>query len=82
MSSSRGGGAAAVLAGVAVMAAGVARGETLAEAISLAYQSNPTLQGQRATQRALDETYAQAQAGYRPTAQVQATASVDNNRAT
>ncbi|HEX4182758.1 MAG TPA: TolC family outer membrane protein [Caulobacteraceae bacterium] len=45
--------------------------ETLADAIALAYQSNPTLQAARAQQRALDETYVQAQAGYRPTAELQ-----------
>jgi outer membrane protein len=44
------------------------RAETLADAIALAYQSNPTLQAQRAQQRELDETYVQARAGWRPTA--------------
>jgi len=47
------------------------RAETLADAITLAYQSNPTLQAARAQLRALDETYVQAHAGYRPTAEVQ-----------
>ena len=42
--------------------------ETLADAIALAYQSNPQLQQQRAQLRALDETYVQARAGWRPTA--------------
>ena len=60
-----------------VLYAGGARAETLADAIALAYQSNPTLQAQRASQRALDETYVQAEAGYRPTATLQATAGVD-----
>jgi len=46
------------------------RAETLADAIALAYQSNPTLQAQRAQQRELDETYVQARAGWRPTASV------------
>jgi outer membrane protein len=41
--------------------------ETLADAIALAYESNPTLQAQRATQRALDENYVQARSGWRPT---------------
>ena len=49
------------------LSAGPASAETLAEAIALAYDSNPTLQAQRATQRALDENYVQARAGYRPT---------------
>ncbi len=44
-----------------------ARAETLADAIALAYQSNPTLQSQRAQLRQLDENYVQARAGYRPT---------------
>jgi outer membrane protein len=48
-----------------------ASAETLADAIALAYQSNPTLQSSRAQLRALDETYVQAHAGYRPTAEVQ-----------
>ena len=62
--------ARAAVVGLALAAAagtGAARAETLADAIALAYQSNPTLQGQRAQQRALDESYVQARAGYRPT---------------
>jgi outer membrane protein len=51
-----------------------ARAETLADAIALAYQSNPTLQGQRAEQRALDETYVSARTGFRPNAGVSASA--------
>jgi outer membrane protein len=43
------------------------RAETLMDAIDLAYRSNPTLQQQRATQRALDEEYVQARAALRPT---------------
>jgi outer membrane protein len=56
-----------VLVAMAVAPA-LARAETLADAIALAYQSNPTLQAQRAQQRELDETYVQARAGWRPTA--------------
>ncbi|MDB5432790.1 MAG: hypothetical protein JWP35_3906 [Caulobacter sp.] len=48
-----------------------AHAESLADAIALAYQTNPTLQAQRASQRALDETYVQARTGLRPTASVQ-----------
>ena len=58
----------------AMLAAGVAEtawAESLADAISLAYQTNPTLQAQRANLRATDETYVQARAGYRPTANIQ-----------
>jgi outer membrane protein len=51
---------------------GAARAETLADALALAYQSNPTLQQARAQQRALDETYVQARAGWRPTVNVTA----------
>src|SRR5579859_5775869 len=56
----------------ALGSAGAARAETLADAIALAYQTNPTLQGQRAQLRALDESYVQAHAGLRPQANVQA----------
>src|SRR3954462_1645736 len=51
-----------------------ASAETLADAVALAYQNNPTLQAQRATQRALDENYVQARSGWRPTLGVQSTA--------
>ncbi len=58
---------------------GSCRAETLGEAIALAYESNPTLQAQRASLRALDETYVQAGAGYRPTATLQGTVTTDAN---
>jgi outer membrane protein len=48
--------------------------ETLADAIAAAYQTNPNLQAQRASLRALDETYVQARAGWRPTLNFQAQA--------
>jgi outer membrane protein len=51
-----------------------ARADTLAEAIALAYDSNPTLVAQRAQLQATDEGVAQAEAGFRPTASVQAAA--------
>jgi len=54
-------------AGLAAACAAPARAETLADAIALAYETNPNLLAQRATQRALDETYVQARAGFRPT---------------
>ena len=55
----------------AVFSAGLAFGspvaaESLADAIALAYQTNPTLQAQRATLRALDESTVQARSGWRP----------------
>ncbi|HZZ86850.1 MAG TPA: TolC family outer membrane protein [Caulobacteraceae bacterium] len=60
---------AAAAGSIAVLAwaVGNARAETLGEAIALAYQTNPTLQAERAQLRATDEEYAQAQAGLRPT---------------
>src|SRR6185369_15311966 len=52
--------------GLAGAFAAPACAETLADAIALAYDSNPTLQAQRTTQRALDENYVQARSGWRP----------------
>lgn len=66
--------AAGLSAAVVGAAAAPAGAETLADAIALAYQTNPTLQAQRATQRALDETWVQARSGWRPT--ITASASV------
>ena len=60
--------AASLLAGAATSA----RAETLGDAIALAYQSNPTLQSERAQLRALNETFVQARAGYRPQLSVSA----------
>ena len=65
-------GAGALAASLATVWGGAASAESLADAISLAYQTNPTLQAQRANQRATDETYVQARAGFRPTANIQA----------
>lgn len=63
------------LASVAVIAviAGLgapAWADTLQEALTLAYQTNPTLLAQRANQRALDESIVQARAGLRPSLDV------------
>jgi outer membrane protein len=58
---------AAICAAVATTGAAPALAETLADAITLAYETNPTLQAQRAAQRALDENYVQARSGWRPT---------------
>ena len=68
LNSRRGGLLAAVCSAglICGLAAGPAAAETLADAIALAYDSNPTLQAQRASQRALDENYVQARSGYRP----------------
>ncbi len=61
-----------------VLTAGLAQAETLADAIALAYQTNPTLQGQRATQRALDESVVQARTGFRPTVGLSANAQTND----
>lgn len=53
--------------GLVVGAAAPAAAETLADALASAYQNNPTLQAQRATQRVIDEEYVQARTGWRPT---------------
>ncbi len=60
------------------LAAGAASAESLLDAVSLAYQTNPTLLAQRANLRATDEEYVEAMAGYRPTIGVQATDSQIN----
>lgn len=55
----------ALAAAMAVVGrAELAHAETLADAITTAYQSNPNIQAQRAAMRALDENYAQARAAY------------------
>ena len=58
--------AAIFCVGAAGAYAAPAGAETLADAIALAYDTNPNLQAQRAAQRALDEGYVQARAGFRP----------------
>ena len=61
---------AAVSLAALSLSASAASAETMAEAIAMAYASNPTLQAQRAQLRALDENWYQARAGYRPTLSV------------
>jgi outer membrane protein len=51
-----------------------AHAETLADAVAAAYANNPNLEAQRANQRAADENYVQARAGWRPTLSLQAQA--------
>jgi outer membrane protein len=61
---------AAALAGVAlvsVFAAGLAQAESLADAMREAYRNNPTLNADRARQRAIDELVPTAKSGWRPT---------------
>jgi outer membrane protein len=59
---------------LAVTLAPRAGAETLSDALAEAYQTNPNLAAQRATQRALDENYVQARTGWRPTLTLQAQA--------
>ncbi len=47
-----------------------ATAESLAEAIIMAYQSNPTLQAQRAALRVADEGVPQARSGWRPNVEI------------
>lgn len=77
MSKSRRAGLLAAVCSLGLLAglAAPAQAETLADAIALAYQTNPTLQGQRASQRALDESVVQARTGLRPTVSVSGDAS-------
>lgn len=56
--------------------------ETLADAIALAYQTNPTLQSQRAQLRAIDETYVQARSQFGLTAQLDVNAQYVDDRLT
>ncbi len=58
--------ATAVAASVSLSALGAARAETLEGALARAYVNNPTLNAQRASVRATDESVPQALSGYRP----------------
>ena len=59
---------AALAGGVSLMAiSGAALGQSLEDTLILAYNSNPTLQAERANLRAIDEGRVQAQAGRLPT---------------
>ena len=57
-----------------------AKAETLADAIALAYSSNPTLQSQRAQTKELDEAYVQQEAGWRPQLGVQVTGAYNDTQ--
>jgi outer membrane protein len=76
---SRQAGLFAAACSLALLTAAGAHAENLGDAIGLAYQTNPTLQAQRASQRALDENYVQARAGFRPTAGISASVTHDDN---
>ncbi len=70
------------LGGFAAMALALAgqgaAAETLDSALARAYAGNPTLNAQRAGQRANDENVPRALAGYRPTVSAQASVGVSN----
>ncbi len=65
--------AGAAACAVLPLTASTVRGETLNSALVQAYQSNPTLNSQRAATRATDEGVPQALSGYRPKITVTAT---------
>jgi outer membrane protein len=64
-----------------VLAAFPARAEilTLKDALGIAYQTNPQLAGEQAQLRATDENVAQANAGWRPTVNAQASFGIQEN---
>src|SRR3954463_1753000 len=68
--------ARAVTAGAALVCFAMmsASADTLKGALTQAYQNNPTLNSQRASVRATDETVPQALSGYRPRVTLTATA--------
>jgi outer membrane protein len=71
----------AAAAGLSLAAAGgCAWAENMADAIALAYQTNPTLAAERANLRFLEEEYVQARAGYRPSITAQADLQYTNVR--
>ena len=63
---------------LATAIAGNANAQSIFEALSQAYETNPTLQAQRAYLRAIDENVAIAKSGYRPTVSLNGTYA-DNN---
>ncbi|WP_231499446.1 TolC family outer membrane protein [Caulobacter sp. UNC358MFTsu5.1] len=75
------GGVATAALSMLAASVGPARADTLVEAITRAYQSNPTLQSQRYELRALDDAYVRAHAGLRPSAELQITGDYADNRA-
>lgn len=59
---------------------GPAAADTLADALALAYETNPVLQAQRASLRALDENVVQARAGWRPSISASASGTYSETR--
>jgi outer membrane protein len=60
---------------------GVARGQTLQEALSQAYANNPTLQTARAQLRVVDENVPQALSGWRPSVTIAGSAGYNSGTA-
>jgi outer membrane protein len=58
---------------------GLAEAQTLQDALTSAYNTNPQLQSERATLRATDENVPQALANWRPTVQVTASEGIQHN---
>jgi len=56
-----------------------AHAETIFDALSATYNTNPTLRAQRAYLRSIDENVALAKSGYRPTIALQGGASTDRS---
>lgn len=81
MSNSRRAGLLAAACSLGLMAGFVsaAQAETLTDAIALAYQTNPTLQQQRASQRVSDESVVQAKTAFRPQASLTADITASRN---
>ena len=57
-----------------------AQAETLADVVAYAYETDPGLQAQRASLRALDENYVQARGGYGTNVAAQLGGSIDHDR--
>ena len=64
----------------ALWASSVVIAETLADAVALAYRTNPGLQQERAQVRMLDDNHVQAAAGLRPTVTSQVISQYNDNR--
>jgi len=67
---------------LAVAVAVASNAESLGDAISLAYETNPGLQAERAQLRSTDEGYVQAEAGLRPTVSVNGGYTYENAKVT
>jgi outer membrane protein len=71
-------GTAGVSCVLMALSAGLASADTLGEAISAAYQNNPTIQRQRALQRGTNESYVQARSSLGPSLSLGTTTNYSN----